>query len=324
MHVSMIAALPVVLAVSVPMCPPPEVRPTVPPGQNVMAELWRQPDDIAGQDLFHGPWGADNAPRARSVYRFVKPKTSGMNPGMTVVDEEGRTWSVKQAHHDRRWRPEGPTEVVLSRILSAVGYHQPPVYYLPSFTLRDTFGSRTEPGGRFRLDHRALRDRGEWSWQENPFVGSTPYQGLLVILLMFNSSDLKNSNNTLYEIRGPGRNPERRYVVRDLGIALGATGVVRPQRSDPALFEQLGFIRGVADGYVAFEYAGRHQELVRRRITVADVRWAAALLGQLTDRQWRDAFRAGGYADVEADRFIRRLGDKIAEAKHVGAVDGGP
>src|SRR5678809_993978 len=82
---------------------------------------------------------------------------------------------------------------------SALGYHQPPVYYLPSFTMRDKSGVHTERGGRFRLAMPSLVDQGEWSWQQNPFVGQRAYQGLLVILLMFNSSDLKNSNNTLYE-----------------------------------------------------------------------------------------------------------------------------
>ena len=41
---------------------------------------------------------------------------------------DGVEWSVKLG-------PEAHTEVVLSRVLSAVGYHQPPVYYLPAWQL---------------------------------------------------------------------------------------------------------------------------------------------------------------------------------------------
>jgi hypothetical protein len=33
----------------------------------------------------------------------------------------------------------------------------------------------------------------------------------------------------------------------------------------------------------------------------------------LTDRQWKDAFRAGGYPPELADRFIRRFKQKIDE-----------
>jgi hypothetical protein len=81
-----------------------------------------------------------------------------------VRDSRGREWHVKQAGHDDRGA-EGPVEVVLSRVLSAVGYHQPPVYFLPSFTMRDAHGTRTEPGGRFRLHGKVMKAVGEWSWQ---------------------------------------------------------------------------------------------------------------------------------------------------------------
>jgi len=33
----------------------------------------------------------------------------------------------------------------------------------------------------------------------------------------------------------------------------------------------------------------------------------------LTDEQWRDAFRAGGFPPQTADRFIRRMKQKIDE-----------
>jgi hypothetical protein len=115
-------------------------------------QLWERPDDLGERDLFEGPWGGEHAPIDDHSYRFVKPKTSGVNPGMTVTDRRGREWSVKQTAHDPDRGDEGPVEVALSRVLSAVGYHQPPVYYVQSFILEDPFGSRTEPGGRFRLE----------------------------------------------------------------------------------------------------------------------------------------------------------------------------
>ena len=115
------------------------------------------------------------APGARRIRRLATrwfSGNSGINPGMTVRDPLGREWSVKQAGAETP--DEGPVEVALSRILSTVGYHQPPVYYLPSFTLEDDWGTHVEPGGRFRLKLKTLKDRGEWSWQQNPFVGTRP------------------------------------------------------------------------------------------------------------------------------------------------------
>jgi hypothetical protein len=296
-----------------------------------IAELWQEPRDLPSRDLFRGLWGAESAPDPAATYAFVKPKEGGVNPGVIVRDPQGRTWHVKQSPLDDdkassidAQGPEGPVEVTVSRILSAVGYHQPPVYFLPSFTMTDATGTRTHPGGRFRLETESLHKIGEWSWHRNPFVGARPYNGLLAILLMFNSWDLKDSNNTLYEARNEG--PVRRwYVVRDLGAALGETGRFnalsrrwnRAKRGDIDTFERHTFIEGVEGGFVRFNYQGRQPELVRRRISQDDVRWAADLLGRLTDTQWRDAFRAGGYEPALAERFIRKIKDSVAAARQL-------
>jgi hypothetical protein len=317
-HLLPALCFPLILGIHLPMCPAPEVRPTVPPDRVDLSELWTRPADIGAQDLYYGPWGRDYAPDPSATYRFVKSKIGGGNPGMTVEDPDGREWNVKQPYHDRSRGPEGPVEVVASRILAAVGYRQPPVYFLPTFRLRDTFGARTEPGGRFRLDLKQLEDRGPWQWQQNPFVGTRPYNGLLAILMMINSSDLKNSNNTLYEYRAaPGRT-ERWFVVRDLGIGLGATGRVRPPYGDVEAFEAHGFITGVEHGFVVFDYRGYHEELIRQRITPEDVRWAGDLLGELTYRQWHEAFRAGGFDEETARRFVTRLQLKVTVARNLG------
>jgi hypothetical protein len=49
------------------------------------------------------------------------------------------------------------------------------------------------------------------------------------------------------------------------------------------------------------------------------VAWASELVGQLSDQQWRDAFRAGGFETAVANRFIGRLQQKIAEGRRLGA-----
>jgi hypothetical protein len=303
--------MPAIFAVYIPTCAP-QVRPTVPPWDAPLAELWQRPHDLSMRDVYSGPWGPERAPDPDDTYTFVRPKHHGTNPGVTVEDSAGHEWHVKQQPHNERGA-EGPIEVVLSRVLSAVGYHQPPVYFLPAFTMRDASGTHREPGGRFRLSEKSLKNTGAWSWQQNPFVGMRPYQGLLVILLMFDGSDLKNDNNVVYQVKAPSAGVDRWYVVRDLGTALGETGRLEPKRGDPDIFERHSFITGVKDGFVEFSYHGWHQELVRRRITPSDVHWASELLSGLTDRQWADAFRAGGYEPAIAARFIRRLQQKIAE-----------
>jgi hypothetical protein len=303
------------IALYYPFCTP-KVQPTLPPWDAPLAEFWQRPDDLASRDLFYGPWGSDRAPDSEATYTFVERKQHGTNPGVTVLDPLGREWHVKQPPHNDQGA-EGPIEVTLSRVLSAMGYHQPPVYFVPSLSIADAKGTHVEPGGRFRLTEKSLKHAGSWSWQQNPFVGMRPYQGLLVMLVMFDSSDLKNENNALYEVNKHGDGVARWYVVRDLGTALGETGRLAPQRGDPDIFEREPFITGVKDGFVEFNYHGWHQELLKR-ISPEDVAWASEWLGQLSDRQWSDAFRAGGYAPGVADRFIGRLHQKIAEGRRLG------
>jgi hypothetical protein len=277
--------------------------------------LWQSPADIRTSDLFFGPWGAGSAPDPSATYTFVRPKKGGVNPGVIVRDGRGRVWHVKQPPHNSQGA-EGPVEVVLSRVLSAVGYHQPPVYFLPSFTLSDGRVTRVVPGGRFRPEDPSLKDLGSWSWRNNPFLETRPYKGLLTILLVFNSWDLKDSNNTIYEAR-QGARVSHWYVVRDLGAALGESGRMAPKRNNIERFERQRFITGVTDGFVDFSYHGWQPTLVNHAIAVEDVQWAAGLLGALSDRQWQDAFRAGGYPEELAARFIRKVKANIAQAQQL-------
>jgi len=308
-------AIPLVLALYQPLCTP-SVRATMPPWDARMSELWQRPRDLRERDLLYGPWGPEHAPDPRARYRLVGVTDHGANPGVTVRDSEDRVWSVKQPPHDGQ-AAEDQIEVVLSRVLSAVGYHQPPVYYLPMLTVETEGGSEVIPGGRLRLHDESLKTLGEWSWQQNPFVDTYPYQGLLVILTMFNRSDFKNENNVLYGVDVAGSGPDRWYVVRDLGAALGETSKLAPPSGDVAVFEREPFMLGIDNGFVRFSYRGWHQELFDGRITARDVRWAADLLAGLSAAQWSDAFRAGGYDPATAARFIRRLQEKIADGQRL-------
>jgi hypothetical protein len=293
------------------------VSASVPP----LSALWERPDNLPARDLLNGPWGAAHAPDPNVTYTFVRPKRHGVNPGVVVRDPAGREWHVKQPPQRSHRGDEGPTEVVVSRVLSAIGYHQPPVYFLPSFRIKDRSGTHQVPGGRFRLHDETLTDRGSWSWDQNPFIGTQPFQGLLVILLMFNSWDLKNSNNTSYEARRADGSVQQWYVVRDLGGALGDTGKFTVKRNNIDSFERHSFITGVKNGFVEFDYHGKRGALVRGRIAPDDVRWASNLMAGLSQRQWQDAFRAGGYTPDVAERFIRMLRAKIVQGQQVGADD---
>jgi hypothetical protein len=116
----------------------------------------------------------------------------------------------------------------------------------------------------------------------------------------------------MYTLDPPVEGAQRWYVARDLGHTFGRTGVINAPRDHVEVFEETPFITGVKDGRVQFDYRGRHSELLEN-ITVDHVRWICERLARLTDQQWEDAFRAGGYAKPIYDRYVRRLKQKIDE-----------
>jgi hypothetical protein len=122
----------------------------------------------------------------------------------------------------------------------------------------------------------------------------------------------------MYDLDEGGR-VTRWFVVRDLGAALGETGRLAPKRNNIEEFEHETFITGVKDNFVEFKYGGWQPGLLRRTITVDDVKWAVGLLGALSDTQWHDAFRAGGYSDDLSERFIRKLKANIAAGQQLGS-----
>jgi len=277
------------------------------PSESQLSELWVEPGNGA-RDLFWGSGGRNHAPRPDVVYKLVAADTSGFSVSYDVRSPDETEWSAKVG-------PEAQTEVVMSRILWGLGYHQPPVYYLSSWKLdRGREGQRDGSEARFRPKLANLHRLDEpWRWSENPFLGARELRGMLVVLLMLNSTDLKDENNTLYDIVEPPDGVRRWFVVRDLGAALGETGKWYPRRNWLDGFEKSRFITGVSGDHIEFGYHGRHQELLSL-ITPADLRWASARMSRLTDQQWRDAFRAGNYDDVATARYLRVIRQRIADS----------
>ena len=125
-------------------------------------ELWQPPVDVATGDLFHGVGGAELAPGPNSRFEFVEEDTTGASPGYTARDENGAEWDIKLGE-------EVQPEVVLSRLLWAVGYHQPPTYYVPAgWTIAGAPASVKIAAGpqghaRFRPDRAGQQVVGDWS-----------------------------------------------------------------------------------------------------------------------------------------------------------------
>lgn len=285
------------------------------PAKFSVAELWQEPADLLQRDLYAGPGGAELAPPRDKPFQFVAHKTTGVNPGYDVKDANGRSWSVKLG-------VEAQSEVTASRILWAMGFHQPAIYYVEQWSLEGT-DAGVKNDARFRTDTDAFKPAGEWAWNKNPFIDTQAFRGLIVAQMILNSWDLKTTNNRVYEATDPSVSPPRLFMVRDLGSSLGHSKQKRffsffetpgsqGSKNDLEGFERQGFIKKVSGNRVEFDYRGMYGELLNR-VSPGDVVWTCALLSRLPDTHWQAAFRAGSYTPDQTDRYVKKIKEKIAQ-----------
>jgi hypothetical protein len=203
--------------------------------------------------------------------------------------------------------------------------------YSAGYDVRDANGlewsgtqSGLQPGGRFRPKLPNRKVVGEWSWYENDFINTQPFNGLVVINVLLNNWDWKTSNNKIHEIVDEGQPVGRVHLVQDLGASLGKTsypkllswlpmrGLGQGSRNDLEDFEAQGFIKRVEGDRVDFFYRGIHASLIEQ-LTRSDVVWTAQLMSRVSDAQWNDAFRAAGYSDDHGRRYVAKIKSKIDE-----------
>ena len=137
--------------------------------------------------------------RRRDVeYTVLKRDKTGYSNGYDVVGPDGRQWDIKIGK-------EAQTEIVLSRILWALGYHQPATYYVTGWRLAGTWEDEGEPA-RFRLQSDHETD-GEWAWLENPSTARGRCTAWSPINLLLSNWDFKTSNNRIYRTRDADGRP---------------------------------------------------------------------------------------------------------------------
>jgi len=315
-HVTASAVTVMAASIVVAACVRPAPRATAPAATTAdISQLWQEPRELAARDLRHGAGGVRRAPDPAVTYHFEEADRSGYSKGYEVTGPDGRRWNVKVG-------PEAQSEVVASRILWAIGYHQPAVYYLPRWTMSGEIEGSQE-AGRFRPEDPDWQPVGEWSWYENDFVDTRPFKGLIAANLILNNWDLKTSNNRIVEHRA-NRSTERLYVVRDLGASLGRTTLPawlnlplirmwkQGTRNNVADFESQNLIKRIDGRRIEFDYRGVNDSLVDT-VSAPDVIWTCRLMDRISDAQWRDAFDAAGYSPEERERFVKKIKSKIGE-----------
>jgi len=297
-----------------------------PARRNIGREImWREPVDLESRNLFYGIGGRKGAPDPSAPFTFVKHSKSGSQKKVIVKDNRGREWTVK-------FGPEARPETVATRIVWAVGYHADQDYFVRHARIigKEKIDARDV---RFERRDDRFEEEGNWSWKENPFVGTRELDGLKVLMALLKNWDVKSANNEIARPIGNGN--VRVYYVSDLGATFGQTGTwlhriplfidapatygfaASKAKGDPEAFADEKFIKDVEDGNVSF-----YQRRLRGRRLVEDVpvthaRWMGNLLGRLSNKQLTDAFRAGGFNHDEVAQYVRVLRERIKQLQNL-------
>lgn len=296
--------------------------------------IWRDPGDISARNLLYGSGGEKGRPD--SSVTFEKEDTEGSNPKFDVRDQDGDKWKVKLG-------VEARPETAATRLLWAVGYFTESDYLVPELRVKNLpphlqRGQNFISSGGMVKDARLKRHpqhtekEDPWRWKKNPFYGTREFNGLRVMMSLFNNWDVKDENNAIYKDERSGRDL---YLVTDLGASFGSIGYrLGPGRGKGSLdlYRKSKFISRVHDGKVDFASPAHstvigllgifsipnfvtrmHLRWIGRNIPVEDAKWIGGLLAQLKPEQIQDAFRAAGYSDNDVTAYSEVVQKRIAE-----------
>jgi len=324
-----------------PPAPPLSVPVVVEPPENGVVpkepveELWRDPGDVRARNLFYGSGGKQHEPRG--AFTFIEEDMDGTNPKFVVKDQDGVKWKVKMG-------TEAQPETVAARILWAAGYYTHDDYYVREIHVENLpeklkRGQEfVEPGGvvrgvRMKRSLPGEKKLGIWKWSNNPFTGTRQMNGLRVMMAVMNNWDLKDINNAVYAVKGHEHDlPPKIYVISDLGATFGTTGFNpnhKVSKGNLDSYKESKFVDSSTSTEVNFnmptrpamvvvfnpkEFASRlPMRAIGQHIPIADVRWIAQILHQLSVEQLRDAFRAAGYDKDLVDGFANIVERRIAQ-----------
>jgi hypothetical protein len=284
------------------------------------AVLWQEPTDIESRDLFYGIGGRAGAPDPAGKFTFLADKgdPNDSNPKIDAKDEQGRFWTVK-------FGPEVKAETAATRIVWAVGYHVDQDYFVEQATI-DGFSRLETRNMRFERDDDGWKKMGRWDWNNNAFVGTREFDGLKTLMALLHNVDLAETNTKI--VRRKGGAEQLVYYVNDLGASLGSTGAwftkmpwLTKARSEskgvPQDYVKNGFIAGVKNGEVNFQITRRLADQILDGVKVEHARWMGNLLARLSEKQLKDAFRAGGFTESEVDIYVNEIRDRIKQLQNL-------
>jgi len=292
--------------------------------------LWHNPGAIASENLYYGQGGRKGQPVP--PFKFLEEDHHQSTPKFDVRDADGKKWRVKLGHEAR-------PEVVVSRLLWAVGYYVQDDYVLTQAEIagihmrrgRQYIKGQRVTDARFARKPNGQKKIATWRWKKNAFTGSRELNGLRVMMALVNSWDLKDENNAVYEDKKSGH---QLFLVSDTGSSFGRTGLHftnAPSKDNVGAYVKSKFIvRKTATtvdfatptpswsllaetlGFAMKQFLRRQSMLwIGRKIPREDAKWIGGLLAQLSHQQLVDAFRAGNYPPEQVEQFVQVIEGRI-------------
>ena len=299
-------------------------------GEHVV--LWQEPRTITAHDWIWGAGGEGRAPKP--PFEFEGEDFNGTNPKIRVRDAKGDRWTVK-------FGGENHSEVFASRLLYAVGYMTQPSYYVAGGTITGVHGLKRAKAfigrdGSFRFARFKLRDHktlapvegAAWSWNDNPFVGTTQLNGLKILMMLTSNWDGKDArdgegSNTSVYAKPKSDGSKRFYAFDDWGASMGKWGgFFERDKWNPEGYAQQTkeFARSTADGRIEWGYKGKHDPDITSGISVDDVRWLLTYLSRATGDELRAGLEASGATAAETEVYTRSIRERITHLQRL--VDG--
>ena len=263
-------------------------------------------------DLYNGPGGVAMKPDTRRI-EFIKEETQGHNKKYRIKDAKGQVWVAKLGR-------EAQPETAAVRLLYGLGYKTEINYLVPELTIP---GKGTHKNVRLEARPANVERLDEWKWKDNPFVGSNELQGLKIMMVFLTNWDLLDLQNKVLRVNNNG-SIEHHFIISDLGATFGKLGNnnlpfffrLGRKTNDPGTWYEAGFVKGVEGGMINFEFKGKGRSLMDD-ITVAQGRWLATRLAQLSDKQLDDAFRAANYSAEDVKLLREGVRERTKELDQV-------
>ncbi len=293
------------------------------------AVLWQQPGRIDIADWTWGPGGEARAPQA--PFEFIEEDFNGTNPKVKVRDAKGDHWIVKFGGEDH-------SDVFAARLLFAMGYAAQPAYFVRSGVIVGVHGlKRAKPFigkqgefayARFKLHESKKITRVEgldWSWIDNPFVGTHELNGLKILMMLLSnwdakdSRDRKGSNTAVYAKSSPSGD-QLLYSFDDWGATLGTWGgfFSRDKWNADGFSRQTRAFASSGDGHtIRWGYRGKHGRDVTSGIRIEDIRWLLTYLSGVTDEELRSGLQASGATPPEIAAYAGSLRERISQLQRL-------